>query len=1042
MEKEFTPPRHWIGPEELNPEYWNDPKVLEKRSQEFYDKPVELIDFIDRMDTKGIARRDFLTIMGASMAMATFACARRPVNKIIPYVVKPEEITPGVSTWYASTCKECSVGCGVLVKNREGRPIKLEGNPDHPVNQGHLCARGQASLLNLYDVDRLKTPLERNRSTGSKKEIAWAEADSKIVTALQKATASGGRVRVLTSKLKSPTTLKLIDEFLSNFKDASHIEFEPLELDQIIEAQQVSYGEKALPVYSFDQADVIVSLGADFLGTWISPVEHSADWVKKRKLKSAHDAKMSKMYCFESAFSLTGANADERIPVRPGDEFKVAMAIAHQLIVREKKSSFADNSAIVSTLSSYKPESVAEEIGLTDGAGIFKEIAEKLWNARGKSLVVAGGASSQTRDALYLQLVVNLLNSALENDGRTVTGNAGSWNLPRGGYKGLIRLVQDMKAGRVDVLFVHNTNPSFTASGAGLGFNEAIRQVPVVISLADREDETAKFANFVLPDHHYLENWGDHRSASGVYSLQQPTVSPLHSTRAFQDSLIGWMKSIKSNSKIADNWYEYLKGKWKESIFKEAKASGEFEHFWEKSLESGVVQVGHSGSPGGRAFHLGALAQMSYRPLRTQNAILATYSKTSMYDGRSANNAWLQEMPDPITAVTWDNYLNISPVLAQKLSLKANDVVEIKTEHATAELPIHIQPGLHPSVVSVAVGYGRRSVGKVGNHAGVDLFPFVENSASGFVYSGQAVIIRKTQKFYQLASTQWHTVTEQRPVVNDVTLAQFKKNPHAHAHTNPELRMETVPTLWPTHDYKNYRWAMSIDLNSCTGCGACVIACQAENNIPVVGRDQVRNSRQMHWLRIDRYFSGTPDKPDVIFQPMLCQHCENAPCETVCPVLATVHDDEGLNVQVYNRCVGTRYCQNNCPYKVRKFNFFDHWKAYEGTMNLAWNPDVTVRTRGIMEKCTFCIQRITEAKDKAKDNGTVVKENNLKTACQQTCPTEAISFGNINDKSSSVSKDSADPRGFHVLEVLNTKPSITYLTKVRNKEHSGENHHG
>ncbi len=1037
MEKEFTPPRHWISPEELNANYWNDPKVLEKRSQEFFEKPIELIDFIDRNDSKGIARRDFLTIMGASMAMATFACARRPVNKIIPYVVKPEEVTPGVSNWYASTCKECSVGCGVLVKNREGRPIKLEGNSDHPVNQGKLCARGQASVLNLYDVDRLKAPIERVRSSGQKKDISWSEADAKIQAALQKAASEGGRVRVLTGKLKSPSTYRLIDEFLSPYKDSAHIEFEPLESEHIVDAQQISYGEKAIPVYRFDQADVILSLGADFLGTWISPVEHSAEWVKKRKIESAQNVKLSKMYCFESSFSITGANADERIPVRPGDEFKVAMAIAHELIVKNKKTSFADNSAVTSILSSFKPESVAEELGLADGAGIFKEIAERLWAARGRSLVVAGGASSQTRDMLYLQLAVNLLNSALENEGVTVEGHSGSWNLSRGGFKSLVQLVHDMKAGRVNVLLVHNVNPAFTAAVAGLGLNEAMKQVPFIVSFADREDETAKFANFVLPDHHYLENWGDHRSAKGTYSLQQPTIAPIHSTRAFQDSVLTWMKTKK-----ADSWYQYLKTNWKETVYKEVKVGGEFEVFWEKSLQSGVVDLKTGSSGGARPFHLGALAQASYRPLRVQNAVLALYPKISMYDGRSANNAWLQEMPDPITSVTWDNYLNISPALANKLSLKDNDVVEIKTEHATAELPIHIQPGLHPQVVSAALGYGRRAVGKVGNLAGTDLFPFAENSSTGLVFSGQAVILRKTQKFYALASTQWHTATQDRPVVNDITLAQFKKNPAAQMHTNPELKMETVPTIWPMHEYKNYRWAMSIDLNSCTGCGACVIACQAENNIPVVGRDQVRNSRQMHWIRIDRYFSGSPEKPDVIFQPMLCQHCENAPCETVCPVLATMHDDEGLNVQVYNRCVGTRYCQNNCPYKVRKFNFFDHWKAYEGTMNLAWNPDVTVRTRGIMEKCSFCVQRITEAKDKAKDKGAKVKDVDLKTACQQTCPTQAITFGNMNDKKSAVVQQQESSRAFRVLEVLNTKPSVSYLTKVRNKESSGENHHG
>ena len=605
------------------------------------------------------------------------------------------------------------------------------------------------------------------------------------------------------------------------------------------------------------------------------------------------------------------------------------------------------------------------------------------------------------------------------------------------------QLIQEMKDGKVDALILYRTNPLYSLAGAFPGLAEIFQKVPLIISVSDRVDETGLVSDYVLPDHHYLENWGDSNPRKKVYSLQQPTIAPIHSTRAFQDSLLVWMKQgqFKQSTMVsnAGDWHEYLKNHWKETYYKEAGSSGSFEQFWEATLRAGVLNLassqGNLGAlPGSRSFKTDSLKKLMISGgLNSKDVSLALYAKISMYDGRSANNPWLQEMPDPISTVTWDNYLNISPALAKTLGVKGDDVVELRAGEVKAELPVYIQPGLHSQVVSVALGYGRQSVGKIGNQAGINVFPFIQSKGQHLVFSGQPVQIRKTGKFYKLAATQWHGATENRPIINDIILSQYRKNPSAEKHTDPHLRLEAVPSIWPAHEYKSYRWGMAIDLNSCTGCGACVIACQAENNVPVVGREQVRVSRQMHWLRIDRYYSGSPAHPDVVFQPMLCQHCENAPCETVCPVLATVHDDEGLNVQIYNRCVGTRYCQNNCPYKVRRFNFFDHWKSYEGTMSLAWNPDVTVRTRGIMEKCTFCVQRIRDAKDKAKDAGEKVKDGQFKTACQQTCPTEAIVFGDMNDPNSRVFRLKESPQAFRVLEVLNAKPSISYMTKVRNK---------
>jgi len=1032
----FNPPRHWLGTEELSESYWNDPKIKEKRAQEFHDKPVETIDLIERLDTKGIARRDFLTIMGASMALASFACARRPIHKIIPYVVKPEEITGGIANYYATTCPE--TGYGLLAKVREGRPIKLEGNPEHAIGaKGAIAARTHAHILNLYDMDRAKEPRRMNRGKGSSAAIKWEELDAAVVAQLK----SGKAVRILSGKILGDSTQRLINEFLGAFPNAKHISIDEFGVDDLVESQFESYGTAVLPHYHFDQADVVFSIGADFLGTWGTSEEFSADWMKKRQLdaSNAKSTTMSKLYVAESMLSLTGANADERFPLRPGDEVKVAGAVAN--LVAGKK-----GLSVSGALSSYQPKAVAEDTGIA--LEKLQEIAGALISASGKSLVIAGGVSSKTDSSMALQVIVNFLNSSLGNDGVTVDGNAQSSNKV-GRAKELNQLIQEMNAGSVGTLIVHNSNPGYTLPQA-IGFDSALSKVGMVISTSDREDETANLSDFLAPDHHFLENWGDSQFRGGSVSLQQPTLAPIHATRAFQDSLLTWIRvgkifarGLASSIANADEnnvWHDYLKANWKETYARGVA----FDGFWENSLRNGVLKT-NVGRASSRSFRAGSLSAVpNFQKSSSDSLVLALYSKISMGDGSFANNPWLQEMPDPITTATWDNYLNISPITAEKLSIKQDDVVEITAGDITVALPVNLQPGLHPQTVTAAIGYGRTAAGKVGTGVGKDVKGFARVVNGRLAMSGHPVKIQKTGRRYQIALTQWHNASENRPILNDISLAEFKKDPHTANHTDPHLRLDEVPSMWPSFEYKGHRWGMAIDLSACTGCGACIIGCQAENNIPVVGRDNVRVSREMHWIRLDRYYSGPAENPDVTFVPMLCQHCENAPCETVCPVLATVHDDEGLNSQIYNRCVGTRYCQNNCPYKVRRFNFFDHWKSYEGTMNLAWNPDVTVRTRGIMEKCTFCIQRIRDVKDHAKDEGRKVRDGEIKTACQQTCPTDAIVFGDINDPNSRVSKLQKDARAFRSLESLNTKPAIAYLTKVRNKvgaEHTGGEHH-
>jgi Fe-S-cluster-containing dehydrogenase component/anaerobic selenocysteine-containing dehydrogenase len=1040
-EAAFQAPRHWVEMDELSPSYWEDEKNQKARGQEFSHKPVETLEMLERLDSKGVARRDFLTIMGASMAMTSFACVRRPMTKIIPYVVKPDEVTPGVANYYASTDPES--GSGLLVRTREGRPVKIEGNPDHPVSRGKASAQQQASLLSLYDPERLRAPAKVE--AGVSLPLSWGEADAQLAEALKGAKT----VRVLSRPMLSPSLRRVTKEFLAAFSSGRTIEYRSLEEEDLAEAQEASYGGAVIPRYRFDKADVVVSLGADYLGTWVSPVEHASDWATRRRLssKSHSSAKMSKLYTFEPMMTITGAQADERYPVQPSDMVKVGMAVAHELIVKKRRTSFASNPTVVASLRSYSPAKVAKELGNGITEAKIGEIADNLWKARGSSLVVAGSAQTKSEEGLQLQVAANLLNSALENEGSTVDGLA-SPRQARGDYRDVARLVREMEQGKVDALLIHDLNPMYDLP-AEVGFEAAAAKVGTVVHFSDRLNETSMKAGYVLPLSHYLEDWGDAEPRKDLFSLQQPTVSPLFDTRGFGEALIALGRAgvkVSGLASRAKNWHEYVKGAWRETLFSRFGGGKSFEAFWVKVVQKGVLDArgskANSSSP--RRFKAASLGLVSSSTASRDGLQFVTYESMAMGDGRMANNAWLQEMPDPITTVTWDNFVAISPKLAHDRNLHTHDVVKLESGGKTIKLPVYVQPGVHPNVVAVAAGYGRELTGKVGSGVGARALDFATVKGNRVVLSGHPVTLTKTGARYELAMTQGHHKTEGRPIVNDMTLDQFKSNPATEDHTDPHLRMKKIPTMWTKHEYKKQKWGLSIDLNSCTGCGACVIACQAENNTPTVGRDRVRVGREMHWIRIDRYYSGSPDRPDVLFEPMMCQHCDNAPCEVVCPVLATIHSDEGLNQMVYNRCVGTRYCQNNCPYKVRRFNFFDHWKDYKETMNMVWNPDVTVRSRGVMEKCTFCVQRINAARDAVRTERKRLRDGEVKTACQQTCPTDAITFGDLNDSKSRVSEMRNDQRNFRVLEILNTLPAVSYLSKVRNKEeeeHSHGEHH-
>ncbi|MBS1960274.1 MAG: Fe-S-cluster-containing hydrogenase [Bdellovibrionales bacterium] len=1050
--QKFEKPRHWVTLDELTPEYWADSKIQERRGQEFYDKPIETIAAIDNMDKAGVSRRDFLTVMGASMAMASFACARRPLNKIIPYVVQPQELTPGVPLYYASTLKIRGHSHGIVVRTREGRPIKLEGNDLHPINQGALGVEGQAAILGLYDPDRLKAPMKGAKG-GSKTTESWKDVDSIVTGAFKDAR----KVRIVSYPCTSDSTRRIMKEFMTGFADAKWLEVDPLGRDDVADGQGESYGGRIVPTYHFEHAEVVVSFGADFLGSWGNEVENSRDWAKGRKLFKKED-KLSKLFVYESNFSVTGANADERLAIIPGNELAAALAVAYELMINQKKGRFAESAEVKAIFTGQTLDSLLGKAGGLDHAKV-KATAEALWEARGKSLIVGSGDTA-------LQVVINLLNSNLDNEGKTVDGN-GDVSMGVSNIRQLAQLQTELESGSVDVVIFHKVNPVYFLPN-GEAFANATKKCKAVISINTHLDETNDMADVVLAESHDLECWGDGRPRPSIYSLQQPTISPIADTRSFEDILINWVRGgVKGSGLLATtaanakgNYYDYVKENWKQNVFMAFGKGRTFLDFWETALQKGVV-LGKVAPAHERAFKMSALksVQKAAGELKSltiakakkgpaiegSGIMLGTYA-SSMADGQGANNAWLQELPDPMSTVTWDNYLNVGPAFAAELGLQSNDVVTVKTEGNSIEIPVLVQPGIAKGAVTVAVGYGRRIAGKVGSHVGQNAFKFVRfDGENGMVFGGMPVTIAKTGKKYELAVTQGHNKTEGRPIINDITYEQYKNNESAANHTDPHLRLKEVPTLWGSSpvDYAKqpYKWIMGIDLNACTGCGACVIACQSENNIPVVGRDRVRQSREMHWMRIDRYYTGNEENPNVVFQPMLCQHCDNAPCETVCPVIATSHSEDGLNQMTYSRCVGTRYCQNNCPYKTRRFNFFDHWKDYKDTMNLVWNPDVTVRSRGIMEKCTFCVQRINEAKGKAKDRNVKIKDQDLKTACQQTCPTEAIVFGNENDGDAQVLGWKNHPRAFRALEILNTRPAIHYLTKVRNIEGGGE-HHG
>lgn len=959
--------------------------VLQKRAHSEKEHKHDVLSLLDGSLTGGANRRSFLKLAGFSTVLATVLnSCEKPVHKAIPYLIKPEEITPGKSNHYASSYFDGEEFCSILVKSRDGRPIKIEGNPASPLSHGGTSARVQASVLSLYDNDRYHGPLKDG------KETTWETADSEITAKLNEISARGGNIVLLTSTVISPTAEHILGGFLATYPKARHITYDTASCSAILQANEQTFGIRALPSLRIDKSTLIVSFGADFLGTWISPIEFTAQYAALRRMHD-NQAPLIRHIQFETGLSLTGTNADERFAIKPSEEPALITALWHALNGHEGQSGPMHE--------------------------VIVRIAKELGEARGKSLVVSGS------NDVEVQLLVNHINNLLGNYGNTLDLSLPSL-VRKGVDADIIGLAEEMNAGRVDALLVINTNPVYHYPDAGK-FTEGLKKTALTVSLATSGDETASLCGYVCPSSHYLESWGDAMPVAGHYTLQQPLINPIFQTRQWEESLLSW-----SGKKIA--MQDALKEYWEENLQPMQQEKKRFYDFWVNVLQQGIFvpAAPSSAHPVLRgSVTLPATAE-------SKGFELEIYQPVAIATGRHANNPWLQEMPDPVSKAVWENYAAISPKFAAEQGLEDFDVIEID---GGISLPVLIQPGQAFGTLSIAMGYGRQKAGKVADGMGVNAFPLTFTAGGTIRTAGKGLSFVKKGQKYTVARSQIFGELEGKAIVRETTLDAYRKNAEAGNEMHREIEKKHV-TLYEEPKYDGFHWGLSVDLNSCTGCGACLIACQAENNIPVVGKTEVSKFRIMHWIRIDRYYKGDPEKPSVVHQPVMCMHCDNAPCENVCPVSATPHNNEGLNQVAYTRCIGTKYCINNCPYKVRKFNWFQYaenpkfnYNANSGLGRLVLNPDVTVRERGVVEKCSFCSQRIQEKKLQAKLDNRVLDGAEVQPACVQSCPAKALVFGDLNNPANQVVKNSKNERNYYLLEELHTLPSVGYLTKIRNR---------
>lgn len=929
----------------------------------------------------GFSRRDFFGLVGAAAAVAaTVACDRKGQGTVVPYTKRPAEVTPGVANYYASATHEGRRVYPVLVKTREGRPIHITGNDEHPGVKGKTSPRTLADVLRLYDPDRLRAPKAGGRTIG------WAEAEGQLQSALRSAKLSGKAVLLVSGAVVSPSRKALLADLKAALPTLEHLAYEPASGDGAEEAAKASFGQPVDLQPKLDKAKVILSLGADFLSG--EDPETLAAWGAKRKLKHAKE-EINRLWVLEGPLTLTGTNADQRVPVSPSRLAAVAFALAKELASKGFSLPAGTDLSAISAQSDVP-------------AKAWSNLVKDLQRASQHAVVLCGAQMpAEAHQAAHL------LNAMLGSAAVTLRPAE-----PLATVKDLEAAAKGMAEGRYAAAIFWDVNPAYTFPKAS-AWKEAVVKVPFRAWIGQVEDETSAQCQVLLPENHWLESWGDFSTPEAAV-LQQPTVGTLYDTRQGEDILLGALKAF--GSAPADDYHAYLKARWQKSL--------PLATSFEQALHDGLVKTDDkTPGPAFKGASVAAAAK-SAAAAKAQDLELVLFPGFATHDGRHANNSWLQETPDPISKMTWDNPVAVSVQDAQALGIQEGDVVSLSLDGTTLTLPAVIQPGQAKGVLALALGYGR-STGGVAKGVGVNAFPLLGlDPASAQVRKGAR--LAKTGAKKELSRTQSHHRMEGRDIVRSLTMAEYEHNPQGHHHM-PEL-----VSLYEDQKFPDHKWGMVIDLAACTGCSACVVACQSENNVPVVGPEQVARGREMHWIRIDRYYEGELENPKVVHQPMLCQHCDNAPCENVCPVNATNHSPDGLNQMAYNRCVGTRYCANNCPYKVRRFNFLEYTSYKTEPETLVHNPEVTVRPRGVMEKCSFCVQRINDVKIRAKGEGRSILDGEITTACMAGCPSDAIVFGDLKDPKSKVSQLVAASRAYRVLEEVGAKPAITYLADLKN----------
>jgi Fe-S-cluster-containing dehydrogenase component/anaerobic selenocysteine-containing dehydrogenase len=1053
--------------------YWkgNEAEQISSLSEFSQELPQDVFETKMSLEDSQTSRRDFLKYLGFGVSAAALASCEAPVVKSIPYLNKPEDITPGVANWYASTYFDGYDYASILVKTREGRPIHIQ--PNKQFGLGVLNARINASVLSLYDGERLQNPIVAGKAA------TWETLDAEVKTALTAIKAKGKKIVLLTPTLASPSSQTVVDTFVQAY-GAEHVMMDSVSRSAMRKANEQCFGKAILPSYHFDKAKTIVSFSADFLNDWLINTANTQQYAKGRNPENEW---MSAHFQFEANLSVTGSNADYRIPLKPSEEYLAILAL-YNIIAKAKGANVLAGAEIASMES--KVQTAAQSL---------------LANA-GESLVVCG------HNHVYLQVIVNAINNLLGNYAHTIDLQNPIY-INQMQEDNILALLENMKKSEVGAVLTWGVNPAYYLPNAD-EFMQLYKQVELTIALSLYQDETASQAKYIAPMHHYLESWSDYQVIHGQYALAQPTIGSLYNTRQAQSSLLTWA------DKDAD-YHAFIQENWISKQFKKQNSELNALTFWNNSLHNGsaILQESPVATSAFAGLDVQALAisiVAEYKAMQKQGYELCLYRKISLGDGSHVANPWLQELPDPMTKATWDNYITMNPKDMEKHSFvtyydqeKPLSVAQIQIDGKTLELPVFPAYGQKQGTIGVALGYGRgannEKIGKAAYQTqeyggymedasgkrlpiGKNAYNFVARTNQSWTLHTAGVQVVPTEKTYLIASTQTHhTVMDRGSVLKETTFATYKnqdKSAYNPANTLQVWSEEkqafdeiniAQADLWDAHPNIGHRWGLSIDLNTCIGCGACATACQSENNVPVVGKDEIRRVRDMFWLRIDRYFSSdyngqkaeedgkngvmgaiekyhlmeVPSHEDtlsVVFQPLMCQHCNHAPCETVCPVAATTHSSEGLNQMTYNRCVGTRYCANNCPYKVRRFNWFNYtgYKKFaevnpsqDVQARMVLNPDVAVRTRGVMEKCSMCVQRIQAGKLEAKKAGTALQDGTIQTACSAACPTQAITFGDLNDKDAQIVKKAFGARAYRMLEEVGTQSNVYYLTKVRNK---------